>query len=95
MREMSGNPGTGMGKRTRSNPDGKTDKCDDGGGRLRPGEHGGNKPGSAYAYNVKELRNREIDIARQAEQAYETFIRNWQRCGPAKRRTGAASEERR
>ena len=64
---------------------------------LQPGQPArkGNKPGSAYAYNVKELRNREIDIARHAEQAYETFVRNWQRCGPAKRRTGAASEERR
>lgn len=55
----------------------------------------GNKPGSTYAYNVKELRNREIEIARHAEQAYETFIRSWERRGPAKRRTGAANEERR
>jgi transposase len=55
----------------------------------------GNKRGSTYTYNIKELRNREIDIARQAEQAYETFIRSWQRRGPAKRRTGAANEERR
>jgi transposase len=55
----------------------------------------GNKPGAAFAYNVKELRNREIDIARHAEQAYETFVRNWQPRGPAKRRTGAATEERR
>ena len=55
----------------------------------------GNKPGAAHAYNVKELRNREIAIARHAEQAYETFVRNWQPRGPAKRRTGAANEERR
>lgn len=55
----------------------------------------GNKRGAAYAYNVKQLRNREIDIARHAEQAYETFVRGWQRRGPAKRRTGAATEERR
>jgi transposase len=55
----------------------------------------GNKRGAAYAYNVKELRNREIDIARQAEAAYETFIRTWQPRGPGKRRTGAANEERR
>ena len=55
----------------------------------------GNKPGSTYAYNVKELRNREIDVARQAEQAYEQSVRGWQRHGPTKRRTGAANEERR
>ena len=55
----------------------------------------GNKPGLTYTYNVKELRNREIDIARHAEQAYETLVRGWQRHGPAKRRTGAANEERR
>jgi transposase len=55
----------------------------------------GNKRGSTYAYNVKELRNREIDIARQAEHAYETFVCGWQRRRPEKRRTGAATEERR
>jgi hypothetical protein len=55
----------------------------------------GNRRGSASAYNVKELRNREIDIARQVEQAYEEFVRGWQRRGPGKPRTGAASEERR
>ena len=55
----------------------------------------GNKRGSTYTYNVKELRHREIDIARQAEQTYEQFVRGWQRRRPAKRRTGAATEERR
>jgi len=55
----------------------------------------GNKRGSTYAYNVKELRDREIDIARHAEQAYETFVRGWQRRSPAKRRTDAANEARR
>ena len=28
----------------------------------------------AYAYNVKELRDREIDVARHAEHAYEQFV---------------------
>lgn len=51
----------------------------------------GNKRGSTYVYNVKELRDREIDVARHAEQAYEQFVRGWQRCAPAKRRTGAAN----
>ena len=41
----------------------------------------GNRRGAAYADNVKELRDREIDIARQAEQAYEQFVRGWQRRG--------------
>jgi transposase len=55
----------------------------------------GNKRGPAYAYNVKELRDREIEPARHAEQAYERFVSQWQRRGNTKRRTGAASEERR
>ena len=55
----------------------------------------GSKRGSAYAYNVKELRDREIEVARQAEQAYAQFVGHWQPRGPGKRRTGAANEERR
>jgi transposase len=55
----------------------------------------GNKRGVAYAYNIKELRDREIELARHAEQAYEQFVSKWQRRGTAKQRTGAASEERR
>jgi transposase len=55
----------------------------------------GNKRGAAYAYNIKELRDREIELARHAEQAYERFVSQWQRRGNGKRRTGAASEERR
>jgi transposase len=55
----------------------------------------GNKRGAAYAYNVKELRDREIELARHAEQAYERFVSQWQRRGNPKRRTGAAKEERR
>jgi transposase len=55
----------------------------------------GNARGTAYAYNIKELRDREIDVARHAEHAYEQFVSRWQRRGPGKRRTGAANEERR
>ena len=33
----------------------------------------GNKR-AAYAYNMKELRDREIDVARHAEHAYERFV---------------------
>ena len=55
----------------------------------------GNTRGTAYAYNIKELRHREIEVARHAEHAYEQFVSRWQRRGPTKRRTGAANEERR
>jgi len=55
----------------------------------------GNKRGAAYAYNIKELRDREIELARHAEQAYERFVSRWQRRGNSARRTGAANEERR
>jgi transposase len=37
----------------------------------------GNKRGPAYAYNVRELRQREIEVARQAEHAYEHFVSQW------------------
>lgn len=55
----------------------------------------GNKRGPAYAYNVKELRDREIELARHAERAYERFVNHWQPHRPKPRRTGAAKEERR
>jgi hypothetical protein len=55
----------------------------------------GNKRGPAYAYNVKELRDLEIDVARHAERAYEHFVSQWQPRRPKARRTGAAKEERR
>ncbi len=38
----------------------------------------GNKPGPAHAYNVKALRDQEMDIARHAEQAYEQFVAQWE-----------------
>jgi len=59
-------------------------------------EKKGNKRGPAYAYNVKELRDREIEVARHAERAYERFVTGWQpRVTRTTRRTGAAIEERR
>lgn len=42
----------------------------------------GNRRGDAYAYNVKELRNREIEVARHAQHAYEEFVRGWKPHGP-------------
>ncbi|WP_197486440.1 IS110 family transposase [Sphingobium sp. EP60837] len=38
----------------------------------------GNKPGPAHAYDVKTLRDQEMDIARHAEQAYEQFVAQWE-----------------
>lgn len=55
----------------------------------------GNQRGAAYAYNVKALRDRETEVARHAEQAYEQFVRQRQPRGPGKRRTDAANEARR
>lgn len=37
----------------------------------------GNKPGSAHAYNVKALREQEMEVARHAERAYEHFVAQW------------------
>jgi transposase len=62
----------------------------------------GNKRGAAYTYNIKELRDREIEAVRQAERAYERFVGQWQPRRPASAaaatasgRTGAAKETRR
>ena len=49
----------------------------------------GNKPGPAYSYNVKELRDREMKAAEQAERAYERFVAQWQ-----PRRPGSKVRER-
>jgi hypothetical protein len=54
----------------------------------------GNKR-AAYAYNVKKLRDREIEVARHAESAHERLVSQWQPRRPKPRRTGAATEERR
>jgi len=54
----------------------------------------GNKRRPAYAYNVKELR-REIEVARNAERAYERFVGSWKPRPQSKGRTDSANEERR
>lgn len=38
----------------------------------------GNRRGSAYAYNVKALREQEMRIAEQAERSYEHLVAHWQ-----------------
>ena len=60
----------------------------------------GNARGPAYAYNVKELRNREVEVARQAERAYERAVSHWRPTRPKPGHagpgcTGAAREARR
>ena len=47
-------------------------------------ERGIGRRGSAYAYNVKELRNLEKANAEQAERAYDHMVRNWMSKGPKK-----------
>lgn len=42
----------------------------------------GNRPGPAYAYNVKELRAQESELARHAERTYEQFVARWKRSKP-------------
>jgi hypothetical protein len=38
----------------------------------------GNARGPAYAYNVKALRNQEMEIAERAQESYEHFVAAWQ-----------------
>lgn len=38
----------------------------------------GNRPGAAYAYSIKSMRDQEMDVARRAEQAYEQFVAQWE-----------------
>ena len=45
---------------------------------LRQPQKKGNKPGPAHAYNVKALRDQDMDVARHAEQAYEHFVAHWE-----------------
>ncbi|WP_342210995.1 hypothetical protein [Mesorhizobium delmotii] len=54
-------------------------------------ERGVGHRGSAYAYNVKELRNREKAAAEHAEHAYELMVWQWRPRG----RSGARTPQRR
>ena len=53
----------------------------------------GNRRGSTYAYNIKELRAREMNVAHHAEAAYENFVRQWQPRGPKKRCASASKRQ--
>jgi hypothetical protein len=46
---------------------------------------------ASYSENVKELRDREIGVARHAERAYKRFVSQWQARRPNVRRTGAGT----
>jgi transposase len=37
----------------------------------------GNQPGPAYAYNVKALRDQELELAKRAERNYARFVDRW------------------
>lgn len=68
---------------------------------LRSGQpqQKGNSPGPAHAYNIKALGNQEMDVARNAEQAYEHVVAQWEiapqvrrRCKPEDLSKGALAE---
>ena len=42
----------------------------------------GNRRGPTYAYNVKELRDQEMEVARRAEVVYEHFVKGWKPAPP-------------
>ena len=42
----------------------------------------GNRPGPAYAYNVKALRDQELTLAQQAERNYARFVDRWMTRAP-------------
>jgi transposase len=50
----------------------------------------GNVRGPAYAYNVKALRNQEMEIAERAQASYEHFVAAWQ--SRPKRRPATAED---
>ena len=54
----------------------------------------GNKRGASYAYNVKELRQREAKVAEHAERSYEHFVSAWQP-RPPKHGVGCATASNR
>lgn len=54
----------------------------------------GNKPGTSHAYHVKELRDQEMHIARQAQQSYEHFVEAWRPRPPQGRARGRLNPAR-
>ncbi|EKF61705.1 transposase IS116/IS110/IS902 family protein, partial [Agrobacterium albertimagni AOL15] len=54
----------------------------------------GNKPGPAYAYNVKKLRDQEMRVAEQAQKSYERFVETWRPRPPDKKARGRLNPAR-
>lgn len=54
----------------------------------------GNSRGPAYAYNVKELRSREMRVAEQAEKSYEHFVEGWRPRPPKEKARGRLNPAR-
>lgn len=54
----------------------------------------GSKRGTAYAYNIKTLRDQEMRLAEQAERRYEDFVGQWQPRPPKGRERGRLNPTR-
>nr|WP_245848138.1 IS110 family transposase [Actibacterium ureilyticum] len=53
----------------------------------------GNRRGATYAYNVKEMRHQELQIAERAQESYEHFVAAW-RSHPSTKGGDAAASNR-
>ncbi len=51
----------------------------------------GNRRGATYAYNVKEMRHQEMQIAERAQESYEHFVAAWRSHPSSKSGCAAAS----
>lgn len=51
----------------------------------------GNRRGATYAYNVKEMRHQEMQIAERAQESYEHFVAAWRSRPSAKSGCATAS----
>lgn len=54
----------------------------------------GNKPGPAYAHNIKKLRDQEMHLAEQAQRSYERFVETWRPRPPNQKARGRLNPAR-
>ena len=54
----------------------------------------GSRRGPTYAYHVKELRDQEMQIAKQAQKGYEQFVGAWRPRPPKERARGRLNPAR-
>ncbi|WQP40895.1 hypothetical protein U8C38_24565 (plasmid) [Sinorhizobium medicae] len=54
----------------------------------------GNKPGPAYTYNIKKLRDQEMHLAEQAQRSYERFVETWRPRPPNQKARGRLNPTR-